>query len=197
MNFVFPAMIIAALICGIFTGNADAVINAGFEGAEAAVKTVLSIAGIVCMWSGILKIAERGGVMNFFASALSPVIRLLFPSLDKKSSAFKYISMNMTANLLGVGNAATPMGIKAIKELDTLNNHTPSPSRDMCRFILINTASLQLIPSTVIALRAAHGSSAPSNIVIPVWIVSAVALAIGICTLSILSRLSGKKANKL
>lgn len=179
MNFIFPLMMAAAIISGIVRGNAAEVINAGFAGAEAAVKTTLSIAGIMCLWTGLLQVGTDGGAVRVITKIISPLVRLFFPRVPRESDAFKYISLNMTANLLGIGNAATPAGLKAAAALDEMSKGSGA-SRELCRFILINTASLQLVPSTVIALRAAAGSANPSAVTVPVWIVSAAALTAGL-----------------
>ena len=170
MNYIWSAMIIASVVCGAVSGNLDRTAAAAFEGAADSVRVLLSFAGIMCFWTGILKIAEKAGICAVIEKLLSPVIRFLFPKAG--NSAKSYIAMNMSANLLGMGNAATPMGIRAMEELDRENPHPLYPSAPMRMLAAVNTASIQLIPTTVIALRSAAGSQSPADIMIPVWIAS-------------------------
>jgi len=174
MNYIWCGMIALSIIVSIFNGNVEETINAGFEGASAAVTTVLSFAGIMCFWTGILKIAEKSGLSEKVEKLLRPVINFLFPRAGNEAK--KYIAMNMSANLLGMGNAATPMGIKAMECLDRENPVPHRASDDMCMLVIINTASLQLIPTTIIALRVASGSADPFSIILPIWIASLTAL---------------------
>lgn len=174
MNYIWCGMIVVSIIVSVFNGNVEETVNAGFEGASAAVATVLSFAGIMCFWTGILKIAEKSGLSEKIEKLLRPIINFLFK--DAGEEAKKYIAMNMSANLLGMGNAATPMGIKAMKCLDSENPTPKKASNDMCMLVIINTASLQLIPTTIIALRTASGSADPFSIILPIWITSLTAL---------------------
>ncbi len=178
----------AALVMGIINGNAGEVAGACLEGAGAAVRTMLSVAGVMCLWSGLLKVAEKGGAVRLFSAAVSPAVKRLFPNVAPDSEAFRCIVLNITANLLGVGNAATPMGLKAVREMDRLDSDDTADS-SLCRFVLINTASIQLIPSTVIALRAGAGSADPGGVILPVWITSAAALAAGLAMLALTEKL--------
>lgn len=170
MNYIFSGMIIISLICGAVTGQLNETVNAAFDGAGAAVKVMLSLAGTMCFWTGFLKIAERSGASRFMAYLFSPLVRLLFKNVSPKTA--EYISMNMSANFLGTGNAATPMGIKAMNEMDKENPTPNTPTRNMCMLVAINTASLQFVPTTILALRSAAGSADPACIIIPVWIAS-------------------------
>ena len=171
MSYIFSAMIIISIICGIVTGNIDKTISAAFEGADYAVKTLISIAGVMCFWTGFLSIAQKSGASVFVEKLLSPFINWLFKGESEK--AREYISMNMTANILGMGNAATPMGIKAMEELEKTNKLKDKPSKSMCILVAMNTASIQLIPTTVLSLRAASGSQNPAEIIPLIWLASA------------------------
>lgn len=179
-------MIIFSFIAAIINGRIDETMNAAFEGASAAVTTLLSFAGIMCFWTGILKIAEKNDIAEFIRKLLGPVVRLLFPKAGQ--TAREYISMNITANLLGMGNAATPMGIKAMGELDKENKNPEYISDDMCMLVVINTTSLQLIPTTIIALRTAAGSQQPMSIMLPVWISSLTAVIAAVLATKLMCR---------
>lgn len=170
MNYIWSAMIIIALVCGAATGRLDATIAAAFEGADAAVKTLLSMAGVMCFWTGFLKIAEKSGAAAKVAKLLSPLVKWLFKGENDK--AREYIAMNMTANILGMGNAATPMGIKAMTELEKTNPIKEKPSKSMCMLVAMNTASIQLVPTTILSLRAAAGSADPASVMPLIWIAS-------------------------
>ncbi len=172
MNYVWPGIIIASLIFAAANGTVTDTVTAGLEGAASSITVLLSFAGIMCFWSGILKVAEAGGAAKLFERILSPVIRRLFPKVTDRKS----ITMNVTANLLGMGNAATPAGIEAMKKLDSENKNSPHPSRAMSRFAVMNTASLQLFPTTVLGLLTAAGAENPYSIIPLIWVCSAVSL---------------------
>lgn len=173
MNFVFPFIIISCFVFSAFTGTLASAVTAGVDGAKSAVETVISLIGIICFWSGILNVAEKGGAAEKCEKLLSPVINRLFPKTKHK----KNITMNIIANLFGAGNAATPAGISAISEMDKENLHNPHPSRDMCRFVLMNTASISLFPTTVLSILTSFGAKNPLSIVPCVWICSFLALS--------------------
>ncbi|MDD3766608.1 MAG: nucleoside recognition domain-containing protein [Eubacteriales bacterium] len=184
INYIWGALMLISLVTAFFTGRLEAVTKAAMEGAGEAVSMSLSLLGVICLWTGMMKIAEEGGLINLFAKLLKPVIKFLFPGLPPNSSAADAIVMNMMANILGMANAATPLGLKAMKELDRLKKSSRA-SDEMCLFVVINTASLQLIPSTLIAMRG--GSQNAFEIIIPVWIASFLTLTVGIIAAKILS----------
>lgn len=188
LNYIWSGMIVLSFVVAIFTGKIDAVTAAAMDGAGAAVETCIGLLGTMCLWTGIARIGENSGLTGVFAKVLRPVTKVLFPKLKKDSAALSAIVMNMVANLLGMGNAATPLGIAAMKELDKENRHRPDASNEMCMFVVINTASIQLIPSTVISLRQMFGSQSPSEIVLPVWICSVCALIMGVAAAKILQK---------
>lgn len=173
-----------SLVTSFFNGRLEIVTNAAMDGASEAVTLSLSLLGMICLWTGIMKIAQDGGVVQIFARLLQPVTKLLFPRLPHESEAMDAIVMNMVANMFGMANAATPLGLKAMKELSR-HNKSGAASHDMCMFVVINTASLQLIPSTVIALR--QGSENPFEIIVPVWIVSIITIIVGITAVKLFS----------
>lgn len=183
MNYIFGGMIIISIISAIITGRVDETVNAIFEGANTAAATFISFAGAMCFWTGIMRVAQASGAADAISKVLSPVIRKLFPTSSEKTR--EYISLNMTANLLGMGNAATPMGIMAVEEMDKENSNPTRPTRDMCMLVCINTAAFQLVPSTIIALRAGAGSIAPTSVIVPIWIASMAGLISAVIAVSI------------
>lgn len=171
MNYIWAFLIVSSLIVSVFTNSLDATVKAAFDGANEAISAVLGFGGAMAMWCGMMKIAEISGLTNIFEKIISPITSILFPKLKKGSKALKAISMNMVANILGLANAATPLGLKAMEELKKLSK-TEEASNEMCTFVVLNTASIQLIPSTLIAIRASLGSNNPSEIIVPIWITS-------------------------
>ena len=174
VNYIWCAMIIISIIVSVFNGTVSETIDAAFEGAKSAVFTVLSFAGVMCFWTGIMKIAEKSGLSQKIEKLLRPIINFLFP--NSGDEAKNYIAMNMSANLLGMGNAATPMGIKAMSCLDRENANPLYASDNMCMPVVLNTTSIQLIPTTIIALRVAASSADPFSIILPIWISSLTAV---------------------
>lgn len=180
MNYVWSGMILLACMFGVFTGNLQTVTAGALDGAEAAVKMILSLLGMMCLWTGLLEVAKRSGLTRALAKAAKPLIRILFPRLKADGAAASAIVMNMIANFLGLSNAATPLGLKAMQELDKLNGGSSRATDEMCMFIVINTASINLIPTTLITLRHAAASSDPFAIMVPVWICSILSVAAGV-----------------
>ena len=186
--------IIAALsfLFAVFTGRIEAVGVAVADGAGSAVQLVLSLAGMMCLWSGIVRVLKAAGLMDWLTRAVSPALRLILPEAyalkkqgDKKAeSALQSVSANMGANILGIGNAATPLGIDAMKKLGALDT---SP-RDMISFVVLNCASLQVIPTTLIALRAAAGSANVFEIMPAVWVCSLATTAFAVIITKIMLR---------
>lgn len=191
LNYVWSGLVIISIICSVFLGNTEDLSKALVDSGASSIELIITMAGIICLWTGIMKIAVESGLTSVFAKIFSPLLRSLFPNLDKNSDAYKSISMNISANLLGLGNAATPFGLKAMEQLHTLNNKCDTASNEMIIFVVMNTASLQLLPTTLASLRQSYGSSAPFEIIVPVWISSACALAAALicaCTLNCVKR---------
>lgn len=191
LNYVWSGLVIISVLCSVFLGNTADLSKALVDSGASSIGLIITMAGIICLWTGIMKIAVESGLTSVFAKIFSPLLRPLFPNLDKNSDAFKSISMNISANLLGLGNAATPFGLKAMEQLYTLNNKSDTASNEMVVFVVMNTASLQLLPTTLASLRQSYGSSAPFEIIVPVWISSACALAAALicaCTLNSVKR---------
>lgn len=188
LNYIWPGMIIVSIIVSFFTGNTEEVSSAALSGAADGVRLSVELCGAMCFWSGLMEAAERGGITKIIARALSPVIRFLFPGIKRGSRAEHAVSMSMTANLLGMGNASTPLGLAAMRSLQKENRPQGVAGDDMCMFVIINTASFQLIPSTLIALRAVCGSAHPAEIITPVWITSFISLSLGVLSAKLFSR---------
>lgn len=188
LNYIWGGMIIISLIVSVLTGRVEQTAAAAAEGASAAIESCISLLGIMCLWTGLARIGEKAGLVRLFARALRPVTKLIFPKLDADSPALGAIVMNVVANLFGMGNAATPLGIKAIGELDKLNGGRKTASDEMCMFVVINTASIQLLPATLISMRQSFGAANPGEVIVPVWLVSVCALAVGVTAAKLLER---------
>ena len=176
MNYIWVFMIIASYIFSFFTGATDAVTKSVFDGCSDAVTLVISLLGMMCLWTGILEIAQRSGLVKTLHIFLSPIISYLFPAIDKKSDVAGEISMSICANLLGLSNAATPLGLSVMEKLEKRNLTKDTASDEMCMFVVINTASITLLPTTLLTLRTAYLSQSPFEVIIPVWIVSFITL---------------------
>lgn len=179
MAVIFGAMFAASLAYALIAGDAQALSEGIMDSAGGAVELLLSITGMLCMWSGFMRIAQDCGLIVKLSRLIAPLLRRLYPDVDAESDAFRYISMNISANLLGLGNAATPLGLRAMKELRRQHD-SDTASDSMVIFVLMNTASIQLVPTTVAALRKSYGSQQPFDILICVWITSALALTAGL-----------------
>lgn len=180
LSYIWGFIVIISLICAVFTGNLSNLSQGVMNGASEAVTLIITMAGIMCLWSGVMEIGERCGFTSFVAKLLSPLLSKLFKKLDKKSEAYKSICMNISANLLGLGNAATPFGLSAMKELDTINSRNKVASNEMVVFVVMNTASLQILPTMVGTLRQSYGSQTPFDILPAVWVSSVVALTVAL-----------------
>ncbi len=175
LNIIWPIFIIISFAYAIFVGNVEEVNKSIFDSAGSAVELCITFLGTMCLWNGIMKIVQETSLMNKLTKILNPIIKFLFPELKKESPAKNEISMNIIANILGLGNAATPLGIRAMNELQKENIKKDTLSNSMIMFIVLNTASLQLIPTTVIAIRTSLESENPSSVIVPVWIVTILA----------------------
>lgn len=193
MNYIWAGMIFLSLVFSLFTGKTQEVSQSLISGAGEAVGLLLSILGVLCFWSGIMEIAKRAKITDMLAKIFAPVLSPLFPCVDKSSEAMHCISLNISANLLGLGNAATPFGLQAMKELQKLNPIRDRASDSQVVFVVMNTASLQLLPTTLCAYRASFGSESPFEVIPCVWLSSAVALLVGITVAKVLCTDERKK----
>ena len=177
LNKIWPAFLIISFVYAIFTGKLPEVNNSIFESTSSAIELCLTLVGTMCLWCGIIKIAMETSLVDKLIKLLRPLLRKLFPEIDEKDEVYKEISMNIIANLLGLGNAATPLGLKAMKSLQKTNKNKNELSNSMAILIVLNTASIQLIPTTVIAIRTTLGAKNPTEMLVPIWIATAVAAA--------------------
>lgn len=179
MNYIWGGLIALSIVVSMFTGRVSETSAAAMDSAKESVETVLSMTGIMCFWMGLMEIANQSGLLDKFAKLLSPVINFLFKDV-KSEKAKKAISMNMAANIFGIGNAATPFGLSAMEEMARENKHKGLASNSMCMMVIINTASIQLIPTTLLAFRSAYGSQNAFEIVPAVWITSVCSVVFGV-----------------
>ncbi len=188
LNIIWPIFIIISYLYAIFTGRVNEINNSVFESCESAVKLTITFLGTMCLWSGIMQIAKKTTLIDKLTNFLNPIMKILFPEIQKQNPVHKEISMNMVANILGLGNAATPLGLKAMKTLQKENPKKDTLTNPMAMFIIINTASIQIIPTTVIAIRNSLGSTNPTSIIIPVWVATICAAVAGITAAKILMK---------
>lgn len=189
MNYIWYFLIVISIIYGAINGTLGDVAKAIFTGTELSVKIVLTLLGIMTFWLGIMKIAEKSGIVEFLSKLLKPIARLIFPEIPKDSKIIGDVAMNFSANALGLANAATPMGIKAIEGMQEFNADKESASDPMCTLLAMNTAGFQLIPATVIAILAANGYKNPTEIIVPTLIVTSTAFVSAIIIAKIFKRI--------
>ena len=177
MAWIWTIMVLVSLVFGIFNGTVEAVGTAALEGASEAIKLCFGIGGAICLWSGIMEVMRSSGILNGLTKILRRPLILLFPTAERKKSALDALSLNVSANLLGLGNAATPAGIRAAT---LLKGNSDTAGDDLCTLVVLNTASIQLIPTTICAVRAAAGSVSAFDILPAVWITSALSVTAGL-----------------
>lgn len=174
LNLVWPIFIIISIIYACLFGTLPKVNDSIFDTIESTMSLLFTLAGTMCFWSGIMNVLEKTDFFLKMRKKISKVIKIIFSDIENDSKESEFISLNILSNLLGLGNAATPMGIKAMDAMDEKNKNKKYMTKDMMMFILINTASIQIIPTTVIAIRASLGSKNPSGMIFHIWIVSIV-----------------------
>ena len=180
LNILWPIFIILSFIYALVTGKVNEVNNGIFTSLTDAVELSITFLGTISLWNGIMEIAKRTSLIEKLTKFLRPLIRFLFPELKNNETVKQEISMNMIANILGLGNAATPLGLKAMKTMQKENKRKDTLSNSMMMLIVINTASIQLIPTNVIAIRTSLNSANPTSIIIPVWIATIIAGIVGV-----------------
>ncbi|WP_328821012.1 MULTISPECIES: spore maturation protein A [Pseudoflavonifractor] len=187
MSVIWSGMVGCAVFCGLLTGRGPQVAAAAMEGAAAAVELCLSMAGVLCLWMGVMEVMRRSGLSQGLSRLLRPLLKRLYPDFARDREVMDSISANVSANLLGLGNAATPLGIQAARRM---SRRTPGVASDsLCMLVVCNTASIQLIPTTVASVRAAAGCAAPFDILPAVWLASALSVTVGILAAKVMGRL--------
>ncbi|MCQ2957516.1 MAG: hypothetical protein MJ180_01285 [Candidatus Gastranaerophilales bacterium] len=188
MGYIWVFLIVVSVIVAIINGRITEVTQAIVDNAKLGVEISLSLIGIMAFWLGIVKLAEKSGIVTFISKIVQPITNLLFPEIPKNHESLGNIAMNVSANALGVTNAATPIGIKAMQEMQTLNKHKDTATNPMCTFLAINTAGFQIIPASVIAVLVASGSTNPTEIVAPTILITLLGTIVAIITVKILQR---------
>lgn len=188
MSKIWSFIIIVGIIIACFMGNAETVIDSVMNGSKSSIENVINLTGMMCFWSGMFKILSETKILKIFAKKFSKILYLLFDKKNLSDEAVEYMSLNITSNMIGVGNAATINGIKSIKELQKINDKKDRPNNNMTTFIVLNAASLQIIPTNMIAMRALYNSENPTAIVIPIWIVTITSLIVGLIAIKILNK---------
>lgn len=195
MNYIFFILICISFVAGFANGTLDKVVSAMFDGCNLAVKIAFSLIGIMAFWLGIMRIAEKSGLINFVSKLIYPFAKPLFKDVKKDSPALGDITMSLSANALGLTNAATPIGLKVMKELQEENPNKEEATDSMCMFLGMNTAGFQIIPATVIAVLAGIGATNPTEIVLPTLIVTTLSFVTAIITALIFQKIWKKKEN--
>ena len=197
INFIWCGMIVLGIIVGTLTGNIEAVSTAAIEWAETAVELSLGLIGVMALWLGLMKIAEEAGIVRGMGLLMKPIMVRLFPEVPADHPAMGSIVANMAANFFGLGNAATPLGIKAMQELQDLNENKDEASNAMVMFLAINTSSITLISSSIIAYRSAAGAANPADVIGPTIIATAVSTTVAIIACKVLEKLPKYKREKV
>ncbi len=196
LNYIWVGMLIIGFVVGMMNGRINEVTKAAIDSSKTAVELSIGLLGIMCLWTGLMNIAEKSGMIRYLSRLARPVLGFLFPGIPKGHPAMGAVVMNLAANFLGLGNAATPLGIKAMGELQKINPSKDIATNAMCMFLVLNTSAIQLIPATIIALRSAEGSANPAEIIGTIWVASICATITGVVSVKILSTAGKSKIGK-
>lgn len=196
LDVFWPVCIIISIVISVLTGRVEQINNSVFESTKSAVELTITLIGTMCLWSGIMEIAVNTSLITKIKKILRPIIKLLFPKMKPEDKEYQEICMNMISNLLGLGNAATPLGLKAMKTMQDKNEEKDRLTDSMAMLIVLNTASLQIIPTTVIAIRSSLGSSNPTKIIVPVWIATIAAAISAITATKIFIKIEKRKKQR-
>lgn len=188
INYIWFLLIFLGGIVGLINGNGEAISKSIVNSCGNTVTFMIELAGIMCFWCGVMKIAEKSGFTEKLSKILKPVLKLIFKDAAKDEKALGAIVMNLTANMMGLSNAATPFGIRAMEEMDRLNPNKGTTTNDMSLFLVLNAACIQLVPTTIISIRAACNSVNPGIIIVPAIISTTVAAIVGVCSCKLLER---------
>lgn len=189
LNYIWLTMIILAVVLGGINGKIENVTKSAIESAGTSVTVAIGLIGVMALWLGIMKVAEDSGLMSIVARGIAPIMKRLFPDVPADHPAMGSMMMNIAANMLGLSNAATPLGLRAMEDLEKLNTHPGVATNAMCTFLTINTAGLQLIPATMVGLMASAGSKDPTAIIGTTLVATFVAAAAGVTAVKTLERL--------
>lgn len=192
LNIIWPLFITIAFIFAVITGRLNELNSAIFDSAKDAVEMTITFLGTMCLWNGVMKILQETSIMQKMTKFMSPLMKFLFPKMSPQDKEYKQITINIIANILGLGNAATPLGLKAMKSLQDKNIEKDILSDNMAMFIVLNTASLQIIPTTVIAIRTSLNSIEPTAIIVPIWCATIAADLTGILVTKLFIKQSKK-----
>ena len=187
LTWIWVGMVCISLIFGAAAGQSAAVGAAAAQGVQQAVTFCLTVGGMICLWSGVMEVMRRSGIAAGLSRLLQPVLRRLFPRASRDAQTLDALSMNVSANLLGLGNAATPLGVQAVQQMK-VRSGGDAASDEMCMLIVMNTASMQLLPTTVASVRAGLGAAKPFEILVPVWLASVCSVGAGIFAAKVLRR---------
>ena len=187
MAWIWTILVTSSVVFGLLNGAMDDVSRAAMDGAAAAIELGVGMAGAICLWSGVMEVMERCGLAGHLAGLFRPLLRRFLPRASRDSETISAVSANLSANLLGLGNAATPLGIRAARRMARNGNGTADD--ELCRLVVLNTASIQLLPTTVAGLRAAAGSPAPFDILPAVWLTSILSVTAGLLAARLLGRI--------
>lgn len=190
LNYLWAFMILIGVIFGAFTGRMGEVTDAAIESSKEAVSICIMLAGVISMWTGLMKIAEKAGLIKGLTRKMRPILRFLFPKVPNDHPAQKYIATNIIANMLGLGWGATPPGLKAMEKLQELNKDKDTASTAMCTFLIINISSVQLISVNILAYRAKYGSENPAEIIGPSILATLISTLVGIIFVKIMMKVS-------
>lgn len=188
INYIWFFLIFFGVLVGLLTGNGETISKAIINSSGNTVTFIIELTGIMCFWCGVMKVAENSGLTEKISKVLKPILKLIFKEAAKDEKVLGAIVMNLTANMMGLSNAATPFGIKAMEEMDRLNKDKETASNDMVLFLVLNATCIQLVPSTIISIRAACNSSNPGIIILPTLISTATAAIVGVVCCKILQR---------
>lgn len=188
INYIWFIMIFFGILVGVLSGNGEVMSKDIISSIESTVTFVVSLTGLMCFWCGVMKVAERSGFTEKLAKVMRPILKIIFKDAANDERALGAIVMNITANMMGLGNAATPFGIKAMEEMQRLNREKDKASNDMCLFLVLNAACIQLVPSTVISIRATANSVNPGIIIIPAIVSTAIASICGVICCKVLQK---------
>ena len=188
INYIWFFLIFCGILVGLLSGNGDTISKAIINSCGSTVTFVIELTGIMCFWCGVMKVAENSGLTEKISKLLKPILKLIFKEAAKDEKALGAIVMNLTANMMGLSNAATPFGIKAMEEMDRLNGDKETASNDMALFLVLNATCIQLVPSTIISIRAACNSANPGIIILPTLVSTAIAAIVGVLCCKILQR---------